>query len=239
MVAGLVRVDGAVADKPSTAIADDAVIEMQAPPPFVSRGGEKLAGALADLDVDVTGAVALDLGASTGGFTDCLLQGGAVHVVAVDVGYGQLAWTLRNDPRVTVLERTNARHLVPDDLPYAPDLVTCDLAFISVGTVWPAVAACLADGARAVLLVKPQFEVGRGRVGSGGVVRDPAAHRDAIIQVADAVSAVRGVVCGVVPSRLVGPKGNREFFLLVRDPGEGVEAIDVEAQAMRVTEAGG
>ncbi len=236
VVAGHVRVNGAVADKPSTAIDEDASIEVEAPPPYVSRGGEKLAGALADLAVDVTGAMALDLGASTGGFTDCLLQNGARSVIAVDVGYGQLAWNLRNDPRVTVMERTNARHLTPQDLPYAPDLVTCDLAFISVGTVWPAVAGCLADGFRALLLVKPQFEVGRGRVGSGGVVRDPAAHRDAIIQVAHAVSAVRGVVCGVVPSRLVGPKGNREFFLLVRDGADVGGGIDVEGEASCVTE---
>jgi len=236
VVAGLVRVNGAVAGKPSVTIDDDAVVEMEARPPYVSRGGEKLAGALEDLDVDVTGAMAMDLGASTGGFTDCMLQAGAERVIAVDVGYGQLAWSIRSDPRVTVMERTNARHLTPDDLPYAPDLVTCDLAFISVATIWPAVAACAAEGFRALVLVKPQFEVGRARVGSDGVVRDPAAHRDAIIHVADAVSATRGVVTRVTPSRLVGPKGNREFFLLVRDADEGVGAIDIRSEATRVAE---
>lgn len=236
VVAGHVRVDGRVVDKPGTAVAADAALEVTAAAPYVSRGGEKLAGALDVLALDVRGARALDLGASTGGFTDCLLQRGAAHVVAVDVGYGQLAWSLRGDERVTVMERTNARHLVAGDLPYAPDLVVCDVAFIGIGAIWPAVARVAAPGFRALMMVKPQFEVGRAHVGSGGVVRDPAHRRDAIVAVATALSAERGVVRAVTPSTLPGPKGNREFFILVEDAASGASAIDVTAAAERAVE---
>jgi 23S rRNA (cytidine1920-2'-O)/16S rRNA (cytidine1409-2'-O)-methyltransferase len=227
VAAGQVRVNGALAARPAAPVDPDADLVVDAPPPFVSRGGEKLAGALDDFALDVTGARALDLGASTGGFTDCLLQRGAASVVAVDVGYGQLAWTLRNDPRVTVLERTNARHLTPDAVGEAPDLVTCDLAFISVETVWPAVAACLAGDHRAVVLVKPQFEVGKGQVGSGGVVRDPALHARAIERVAGALTAQGGRVLGVAASHLTGPKGNREFFVYGCGPDGSGADIDL------------
>ncbi len=218
MASGRVRVNGRVADRPAIAVDADATLVLEPAPEFVSRGGEKLAGALADLGFDVTGARALDLGASTGGFTDCLLQRGAAHVTAVDVGYGQLAWKLRNDPRVTVLERTNARHLTPDAVSPPADLVTVDLAFISVATVWPAAAACLTPDHRALVLVKPQFEVGKGQVGSGGVVRDPRLHADAVRHVADAIVREGGRVRAVVASRLVGPKGNREFFISSEGP---------------------
>ncbi len=228
VVAGRVRVDGAVVDRPATPVTEAATLELDPGNPFVSRGGEKLAGALDDLSIDVTGVVALDLGASTGGFTDCLLQRGARQVTAVDVGYGQLAWSLRIDPRVSVKERTNARNLVPDDLSERPDFVTCDLAFISIETVWPAVARCLADVFRGVLLVKPQFEVGRGNVGSGGVVRDPGQHRFAIERVASAIGGTGAVVTGVVPSHLIGPKGNREFCLAISD---GVTGTPVPLEA--------
>jgi 23S rRNA (cytidine1920-2'-O)/16S rRNA (cytidine1409-2'-O)-methyltransferase len=229
VAAGQVRVNGALADRPAAPVEPDADLVVEAPPPFVSRGGEKLAGALDDFGIDVTGARALDLGASTGGFTDCLLQRGAAHVVAVDVGYGQLAWTLRNDPRVTVLERTNARNLTSDIVGEPPDLVTCDLAFISVETVWPAVAACLRPDHRAVVLVKPQFEVGKGQVGSGGVVRDPALHAAAIERVAAAITREGGRVLGVTASRLTGPKGNREFFIHACGPDGAGTAVDLAA----------
>ncbi|MGI9540061.1 MAG: TlyA family RNA methyltransferase, partial [Miltoncostaeaceae bacterium] len=174
VMAGQVTVDGRPADKPGTGVPQAADLAVADGQRFVSRGGEKLSGALHDLGVDVQGAWALDLGASTGGFTDCLLQSGAREVVSVDVGYGQLDWALRNDERVHVRERLNARSLSADDLPYAPDLVTCDLAFISVATVWPAVAPLLDGGWRALVLVKPQFEASPSEGGKGGVVRDAA-----------------------------------------------------------------
>ena len=218
VASGRVRINGQVADKPSIPVDDDATLVVEDAPEFVSRGGEKLAGAIADLSLDVTGARALDLGASTGGFTDCLLQRGAAHVVAVDVGYGQLAWTLRNDPRVTVMERVNARHLTADSVTPPADFATCDLAFISVATVWPAASRCLTEDHRALVLVKPQFEVGKGNVGQGGVVRDPVQHAEAIRHVARAITAQGGRVRAVTASHLVGPKGNREFFIFAEGP---------------------
>ena len=216
-MAGRVRVDGRAVDKPGTGVGEDAVLDVERPAEFVSRGGVKLANALDALGVDVAGASALDLGASTGGFTDCLLSRGAARVIALDVGYGQLDWRLRQDPRVTVVERTNARHLTPEALPWAPDLVTCDLSFISIGTVWSAVVPCLAPGWRAMVMVKPQFEVGRERVGSGGVVRDPAAREDAVRGVIEVIEATAGRVVGTADSGLPGPKGNREVFVHARD----------------------
>ncbi len=236
IVAGSVRVDGAKVEKPSHQVSEDAEISLAERPPFVSRGGEKLAGALDDFDIDVTGARVLDLGASTGGFTDCVLKRGAESVIAVDVGYGQLDWSLRNDPRVTVMERTNARHLTAEDLPYRPELVVCDVAFISVATVWPPVVPLLADVYRAVILVKPQFEVGRARVGSGGVVRDPEAHRDAIIHVARAMMAEGAIVRGIAASHLRGPKGNREFFIHADNVASASEGIDIETAATAACE---
>ena len=221
VMAGRVRVDGRPADKPGAGVPEGAALEVSGADEYVSRGGVKLAVALDALGVDVTGARALDLGASTGGFTDCLLQRGAAEVVALDVGYGQLAWSLRTDPRVHVMERANARHLAPGDLPYAPDLVTCDLSFISIGTVWGAVVPCLARGWRAMVMVKPQFEVGRERVGSGGVVRDEDARENAVRGVAAVIEAAGGRVAGRADAGLPGPKGNREVFLLAEDAGEG------------------
>jgi 23S rRNA (cytidine1920-2'-O)/16S rRNA (cytidine1409-2'-O)-methyltransferase len=194
-------------------------VEVEPAAEYVSRGGIKLANALDALGVDVAGASALDLGASTGGFTDCLLRRGADRVIALDVGYGQLDWRLRQNPRVHVMERTNARYLTPADLPYAPDLVTCDLSFISVGTVWGAVVPCLARGWRAMVMVKPQFEVGRDRVGSGGVVRDPAAREDAVRGVVEVIEAAGGQILGTADSGLPGPKGNREAFVLAAEAG--------------------
>lgn len=240
VLAGRVRVDGRAAEKPGSAVAPASEIDVEATQEYVSRGGQKLANALDALAVDVTGCRALDLGASTGGFTDCLLQRGAARSVALDVGYGQLDWRLRNDPRVAVLERTNARQLTPDMLPYVPDFVTCDLAFISVATVWPAVAPCLDSGYRALILVKPQFEVGRGSVGRGGVVRDRVLRIEAVQRVAHAALAAGGRPAGVVESGLPGPAGNHEVFLLVVGPDRPDPGIDLEATIDRaVGEHGG
>jgi 23S rRNA (cytidine1920-2'-O)/16S rRNA (cytidine1409-2'-O)-methyltransferase len=180
-------------------------------PRYVSRGGDKLAHALDELGVDVAGRNALDVGASTGGFTDVLLQRGAARVIALDVGRGQLHARLRGDPRVTVLERTNAREL--ESLPYAPDLVTCDVSFISVRTALPPALALARPGWEALVLVKPQFEAGRGEVGKGGVIRDPEVHRRVLREIAEAALAWPAETAGVVDSGLPGPKGNREFFL--------------------------
>jgi len=191
-------------------VEEGADLVVERPPRFVSRGGEKLANALDALAIDVTGASCLDVGASTGGFTDCLLQRGAARVVALDVGHGQLHPRIRNDARVTVLERTNARGL--DALPFAPDLVTCDVSFISVRTALPPVLSLAAPGWRALVLVKPQFEAGRAEV-QKGVVRDPDVRRRVLREISEATPGWGAQAAGVVDSGLPGPKGNREFFL--------------------------
>ncbi len=196
--------------KPGEQIEEGADLSVARPPRFVSRGGEKLANALAALALSVEGASCLDVGASTGGFTDVLLQRGAVRVIAVDVGYGQLHPKLRDDPRVTVLERTSVRAL--RELPYAPEFVTCDVSFISLRKALPPALALAAPGWRALVLVKPQFEAGRAEVGRG-VVRDPAVHRRILREVAEAALGWGAAPLGVVDSGLPGPKGNREFFL--------------------------
>jgi len=206
VLAGLVR----GRSKPGEQVDEDAELSVDRPPPFVSRGGEKLANALDELGLDVTGVDALDVGASTGGFSDCLLQRGAARVIALDVGYGQLHPKLRNDPRVTVLERTNARSI--RELPFAPTFVTCDVSFISVRTALPAALGLAADGWQALVLVKPQFEAGRAEARKG-VVRDPEVHRRVLREVAEAALGWGARVAGVVDSGLPGPKGNREFFL--------------------------
>jgi 23S rRNA (cytidine1920-2'-O)/16S rRNA (cytidine1409-2'-O)-methyltransferase len=192
---------------------DAAELEVEAGPRFVSRGGEKLAQALAELEIDVMGDDVLDLGASTGGFTDCLLQAGAARVIALDVGYGQLHPRLRSDPRVTVLERKNVRELDCRELPFRPSFVTADVSFISLGKALPPALDCAADGWRALVLVKPQFEAGRADVGKGGVVRDPEVRRRVLDEVSAQVPKWGGRLEGVVESGLPGPKGNREFFL--------------------------
>jgi 23S rRNA (cytidine1920-2'-O)/16S rRNA (cytidine1409-2'-O)-methyltransferase len=214
IMAGSVLVGERPVTKPGQAVPGDAPVRLRgADSPYVSRGGEKLAGALEAFVIDVRDRVALDVGASTGGFTDCLLQRGARRVFAVDVGYGQLAWRLRSDPRVVVMERTNARALAPGDLAERPDLAVLDVSFISLTLVLPPVVATLAPAATLVALVKPQFEVGRARVGKGGVVRDPAARADAVAGVRAAAAALGLAVQGQVDSALPGPKGNREVFL--------------------------
>jgi 23S rRNA (cytidine1920-2'-O)/16S rRNA (cytidine1409-2'-O)-methyltransferase len=189
---------------------EDAELSVERPPPFVSRGGGKLATALDALAVDVAGADCLDVGASTGGFTDCLLQRGAARVIALDVGHGQLHPRLRADDRVTVLERVNARTL--DSLPFAPTVVSCDVSFISLRSILPAVLPLAAPGWRALVLVKPQFEAGRAEVRKG-VVRDPEVQRRVLREIADVAPGLGARVAGVVDSGLPGPKGNREFFL--------------------------
>ncbi len=224
ILAGDVRVNGARVDKAGAQIAPDAEIALSAaPPPYVSRGGLKLEAALDAFGLDVSGVIAADIGASTGGFTDCLLQRGAAHVYAIDVGYGQFDWRLRNDPRVTLEERVNARHLPPDHFATPPTLFTIDVSFISVRTVFPAVAAAAAPEATAVILVKPQFEAGRAAVGKGGVVRDPAARRAAVKAVADALVSWEWTVRGDMESPVHGPAGNVESFLWAeRGAGGGV-----------------
>jgi 23S rRNA (cytidine1920-2'-O)/16S rRNA (cytidine1409-2'-O)-methyltransferase len=208
-------------DKAGSQIEDDAELELEAAPRFVSRGGEKLAHALEHLGLDVTGEDCLDVGASTGGFTDCLLQAGAARVCALDVGRGQLHERLRADPRVTSLERVNARELDCQVLPFRPTFVTCDVSFISLRTVLPSVLACAASGWRALVLVKPQFEAGRAEVGRGGVVRDPAVHRRVLDELRAEAPSLGAIVVGECDSGLPGPKGNREFFLELCDRSAG------------------
>lgn len=219
--AGRVRVRGAPATKVTTLVGGDDPLALTAPArPFVSRGGEKLAAALDRFGVDPRDRDALDAGASTGGFTDCLLQRGVRRVVAVDVGHGQLAWELRIDPRVTVLERTNVRDLAPTALPFVPTIVVGDLSFISLRLVAAPLVATAAHGADLVLLVKPQFEAGRERVGGGGVVRDPDVWRDTVEGVAEAVRRAGAAPLGVMPSPITGPAGNVEFLLHARVSAE-------------------
>ncbi len=202
-------------------VSHDAELTVRRPPRFVSRGGEKLARALDAFGIDPTGLDCLDVGASTGGFTDCLLQRGAARVVALDVGYGQLHPRLRQDPRVTVLERTNVREL--EALPFEPQLVVCDVSFVSVRKALPPALRLAAPGWRAVVLVKPQFEAGRAEVGKGGVVRDPEIRAKVLREVAEEAPGWGAEVRGVVDSGLPGPKGNREFFLhLVHREGAGL-----------------
>jgi 23S rRNA (cytidine1920-2'-O)/16S rRNA (cytidine1409-2'-O)-methyltransferase len=219
IMAGLVRIGDIVVAKAGTPVAEDVVVTLAGEVhPYVSRGGLKLEKALASFDVDPAGRVVLDAGASTGGFTDLCLKRGAVKVYAVDVGYGQLAWELRQDARVIVMERTNVRHLKPEGLAEAPSLIVADLSFISLGKVLPAFAGLLALGGEAVTLIKPQFEVGKGQT-KGGVVRDPAAHA----QVVGAVRAEAGLVgwelVGLDYSPVKGPEGNIEFLAHWRASG--------------------
>ena len=220
IMAGVVFAGDRRLDKAGLKVAIDAPLEVRGHEhPYVSRGGVKLAGALDAVRLAVTGLVCLDVGASTGGFTDCLLQRGATRVYAVDVGYGQLAWQIREDERVVNLERTNARTLTAASFPEALDLATIDVSFISLRLVLPAVVSLLRPGARLVALVKPQFEVGKGRVGAGGVVRDPALHAEVLASVQAVCVGLGLEVEAVLTSSLTGPAGNREFFLVLRVPG--------------------
>ena len=219
LLAGLVTVDGVRVTKAGTRVDDSAEITLKQPDhPWVGRGGIKLAHALETFGLDVTGIVALDIGASTGGFTDVLLDRGAARVVALDVGHHQLDWRLRSDPRVVCLEGVNARHLTPGDLPpdlRTFDLVTIDVSFISLTHILPVVPALLAPAGRVVALVKPQFEAGREEVGTGGIVRDPAVHARVVDHVAGAALQVGLEKIAVEPSPVTGAEGNREFLLLL------------------------
>lgn len=235
--AGEVRIgrDGPVALRPSQLVEPEATLIVDAGPRYVSRGGTKLENALDALGIDVADRDCLDVGASTGGFTDCLLQRGAARVIATDVAYGQLDLRLREDSRVTAIERLNARELQPADLPFAPALATVDVSFISLTKILPAVARCLAPGGEVLAMVKPQFELGRERVGRG-VVRDDADRHEAILAVAAAARDLGLPVRGFAPSGLPGPKGNRETFVWCGGEGPAVE--DLEA-ALLAAEAGG
>ncbi len=213
ILAGKVRVGGIPVTKAGSQVAPDAVLSVEEALPYVSRGGIKLAGALDALGVDPAGLICLDVGASTGGFTDCLLQRGAAEVFAVDVGYGQLAWSLRQDPRVVVMERTNARYL--KSLPKPVALCVVDASFISLRLLLEPIHRLLAPGGRLVAMVKPQFEVGRQQVGKGGVVRDPAQRRAAVDAVAAVAAELGFLELGRADSDIQGPKGNQETFLLL------------------------
>ena len=235
VLAGEVRLGGAGAraEKPGQMVEADVEVAVDERPRFVSRGGVKLSNALDALGVDVAGRRCLDVGASTGGFTDALLQRGAAEVVAVDVAYGELAWSLRQDERVTVLERVNARSLSCDELPFAPEVIVADVSFISLRKVLPAVLGCAADRFDALVMVKPQFEVGRELVGKGGVVRDAAVRRQALVDVAGCGASLGCSVLGFASSGLPGPKGNRETFVWLAEGGRA-GAVDVEAAALEV-----
>ena len=222
------------AEKPGQMVAEDVQLELAATPAFVSRGGIKLANALDAFGIDVTGRGALDVGASTGGFTDCLLKREAAHVAALDVAYGQLDWSLRSDERVTVIERTNARALQRDDLPYAPDLIVIDVSFISVAKVLPAVLGCAAERFDCLAMIKPQFEVGRAGVGKGGVVRDPDLRRGALVAVGRAAHELGATVLGYASSGLPGPKGNLETFVWLAEAGRDGGFVDLDAAAREV-----
>lgn len=221
ILAGTVIVDDHRIDKAGQQVESTAEIRLKGSDiPYVSRGGLKLARALEAFALDVGSRVALDVGASTGGFTDCLLQHGAALVYAVDVGYGQLAWSLRDDPRVVNLERTNIRQLQADSLPRRPDLAVIDASFISLDKVLPNTLALLAPQADIIALIKPQFEVGRGQVGKGGVVRDPQQHEDVVTRIRALAASLGCRVHGVVESPVLGSKGNREFLIHLQKVSE-------------------
>jgi 23S rRNA (cytidine1920-2'-O)/16S rRNA (cytidine1409-2'-O)-methyltransferase len=233
IMARLVRVDDQVSDKAGTLTRPEARVEVKQRPRFVSRGGEKLVHALEVFALDVTGASALDVGASTGGFVDCLLQAGAARVIALDVGRGQLEGGLRNDPRVFPLDRVNARYLTPEQLPFIPDLFTMDVSFISVTKVLPAVVGAMAPAYRGIVLMKPQFEAGPERVGKGGVVRDAAVHRDILLELGRfVIDHLEAELHGVTDSGLLGADGNREFFFYLSRGGEKGWGLDTLGRAV-------
>ncbi|HET7700792.1 MAG TPA: TlyA family RNA methyltransferase [Candidatus Limnocylindria bacterium] len=232
ILAGVVRVDGDHVRRSADAVTEDATITLDRGPRFVSRGGEKLDAALEELGLDVAGAVVLDIGSSTGGFTDCLLQRGAARVYAVDVGKGQLEWKLRGDPRVVVMEGVNAREGV--NLPGPVDLIVADVSFISLRLALPPSFAHLREGGDVIALVKPQFEAGREAVGRGGIVRDPAARAAAVMEVASRFADEGVAVIAVVPSRLPGREGNREIFVHAR---KGATPAGTDALAAAALEA--
>lgn len=211
--AGQVMVNNRLADKAGAMVDDSCIIEVKESCPFVSRGGYKLEAGLQFFDINPAGLVCLDVGASTGGFTDCLLQHGALKVYSVDVGYGQLAWELRQNPRIVVMERTNARYLTKEDFAEPIDLAVIDASFISLKLLIPPLLPFFHENISILALIKPQFEVGRGKVGKGGVVRDPALHQEVIDEIIDFCATLELKSCGVTPSPILGPKGNKEFLV--------------------------
>ncbi|MCK4261527.1 TlyA family RNA methyltransferase [bacterium] len=228
-LAGSVLVDGKRADKPGRMVSARAEIEIKEPScPYVSRGGLKLEKALQDFGIEVKNKVAVDIGASTGGFTDCLLQNGVKKVYAVDVGYGQLAWNLRRDGRVVNLERKNARYLCTEDLGEKPELATIDVSFISLDKIIPVISSLLNGKGEILALIKPQFEVGRGKVGKGGVVRKEEFQKEAISKVANLAEELKLKVCGITASPLRGPAGNREFFIHLSKDRRSKKLEDLE-----------
>ena len=236
VIAGDIRVgdERRRAEKPGQMVTDDVAVEVVDKPRFVSRGGQKLANALDAFELDPADRLALDAGASTGGFTDCLLQRGARHVVALDVAYGELDWQLRNDPRVTVIERRNARELTAEELPYQPDLVVADLSFISLTKVLPRLIEAAAPSWDCLALVKPQFEVGRERVGKGGVVRGADDRRATLIDIGEWAAERGHAVLGYASSGLPGPAGNRESFIWIAEGGRPGAAESIEEAAREV-----
>lgn len=231
VMAGEVRLGDRVLTKSSIEVEPEAALSVAAPPKFVGRGGLKLEGALDHFAIDPAGMTALDIGASTGGFTDCLLQRDAAHVIAVDVAYGALDWNLRGDPRVTIMERCNARSLRSNGLAYLPDLIVIDVSFISLTKVLPAVLACASPRFDCLALVKPQFEVGRANVGKGGVIREPELRRGALVDVGRSGRRLGASVLGYASSGLPGPKGNLETFVWLAEGGRGgVDDLDRAAR---------
>jgi len=230
ILAGRVMCGETRLDKPGTRCAEEIDLIVRPGRRFVSRGGHKLAAALTRFGIDPRGASALDVGASTGGFTQVLLEAGCTRVVALDVGRGQLDWGLRNDPRVTLLEGVNARYLLPEQLPERPELAVIDVSFISLRLVLPAIADCLARGGRIVALVKPQFEVGRSDVGRGGIVRDPLLHRRVLVTVSQLAAERDWGLAGICASPLRGADGNREFFVHLVPGSAGASPGEIEQQ---------
>ncbi len=213
--AGQVKVNGHVVDKAGSQVKEDSQIDIKQRCPYVSRGGFKIAGGLDYFNIDPTGFICADVGASTGGFTDCLLQRGAAKVYAIDVGYGQLDWKLRQDERVVVMERTNARHLKGNDIPEPVDLAVIDASFISLKLLLPPILPFFRDKPRILALIKPQFEVGKGKVGKGGVVRDQALHDQVVQEISDFATSLGLTSIGVTESPIFGPKGNKEFLIFL------------------------
>ena len=234
--AGRVTADGRIVTKPAAPLSVDTVLAAADDLPYVSRGGLKLEKAIRNYALDLTGLTVVDVGASTGGFTDCMLHAGAAHVYAVDVGTDQLAPSLRADPRVTVMEQRNARDMTPAWFPKTPDFAATDVSFISVRLILPAIYACLSCGGRAVILVKPQFEAGRGRVGKNGVVRDRRVHEDVLAETAGFAAALGFAVRALDFSPITGPQGNVEFLMLL-EKGGGAGISDLPAEAARVVRA--
>ncbi|MDI7245995.1 MAG: TlyA family RNA methyltransferase [Bacillota bacterium] len=240
VMAGEVLVDGVREDKPGTRVSRSATIELRpSREPYVSRGGEKLEKALDEFGVDVSGKAAIDVGASTGGFTDCLLRRGARRVYAVDVGYGQLAWELRSNPKVVVLERTNVRYLEPGAVPEQADICTIDVSFISIMKFLEHLLTFLSPGAAVVALVKPQFEAGREKVGKGGVVRDPEVHAETLLRVIEFMERCDLEIRGLTYSPIKGPAGNIEFLVYAVKGQQGGAAAAIEAVERRVREVVG